>query len=68
FLHFVIFFRSKRTSAHSTKYSSRLGSSCLRSFSALCQADDKVCHQLEPPIRSVAFRLLPFDFVSGLAY
>ena len=28
-------------------YSSRLGSSCLYSFSAICQVDDKVCHQLE---------------------
>ena len=44
---FITFFRSERTSAHSTQYSSRLGSFRLYSFSAVCQADDKVCHQLE---------------------
>ena len=46
FLYIFIFFRLERTSAHSTQYSSRLGSSHLYSFSAVCQADDKVCHQL----------------------
>ena len=60
FCDFLYFFVQNEPRLAVQRYSSRLGSSCLRSFSALCQADDKPCHQLESDRNSGRILLLKF--------
>ena len=62
FCHLPYFFVQNEPRLTVTWYSSRLGSSCLYSFSAICQVDDKVCHQLE------AVKKLKVSFFTALCF